>query len=107
MLADCDSFKLSSHWKTITKVVGGGYWILVIVSFAFDYNICLVLTVPWSYLVIGSQMHLPSGHLIVDILNNNGVQLLVFPIICGGLNVVVLVLIISLVCRISSWFRSV
>jgi hypothetical protein len=81
------------------SIIACGYWALAAVTFFLNFFDCFFLTIPWSYLVISLRMRLPESNILVEFIASKGGSFLVFPLLCGGLNVLTAVLIVKLLTR--------
>jgi hypothetical protein len=84
---------------TTLAIVASGYWALAAVAFFINFFVCFFLTIPWSYLVISLRMRLPASNIFVEFINSKGGGFIVFPLLCGGLNVLTAILILKLLTR--------
>ena len=83
----------------VLAIAACGYWALAAITFFINFFGCFFLTVPWSYFVMFFRMRLPESNLFVEFINSKGGGFIVFPLLCGGLNVLTAILIVKLLTR--------
>jgi hypothetical protein len=80
-------------------IVACGYWALAAAAFFINFFVCFFLTIPWSYLVISLRMRLPESNMFVEFVDSGSGRFLVFPLLCGGLNILTALLIVKFLTR--------
>ncbi len=72
------------------------YWLFAAIAFLLNFFVGFFLTLPWSYLVISLRMRLAASNSLVAFVNSKEGGFLVFPVLCGGLNILVLFALMKL-----------
>jgi len=103
----------SGGWTRKAPAIAGLYWVLVVSAFftlrywGFDmtgagYTAMSLLTAPWSLfalLALAAVEALPYGATVLAPLNSPAGTFILFPLACGGLNVVLILTVGSTINR--------
>ncbi len=73
------------------------YWVFAALAFLLNFWIAFLATLPWSYFIVSFTMHLSPANPIIEFINSKEGGLFVYPFLCGGLNVVILIAVMKLV----------
>ncbi len=79
--------RLSMGTLTIVALL---YWIFAASAFLVNFFVGFWVTLPWSYLVVSFRMHLAPTNPIVEFIASKGGGVIVYPLFCGGLNILML-----------------